>query len=382
MKICWISDFDLRGSGYMNISVPMADGLAKRGHEIKAPALGYNGMEHPYDFSLIPVPSVKDALGVVQNLYNLWKFDVLVIALDLPLHEQILGMMPDKPFPYIGIMPLEADPLCMSWAMVLMQMDKSFIISQFGTDEALKVGVDAEHLKVGINLDAWRPPEPEEREQIRKALGFEEDDYIVLTVADNQERKNLSRSMEIFAEFSQGKENVKYALVTREHLHVGWKLRDLAAELGIHDKFLIFERGMEFPKLWSLYASADAFLLTSKAEGLGLPILEAMAVGLPCVATDCTALRELLADERGLLISWDYAYRDPFGNGRRYFASQRVGMKLLNGLYKGRYKVNVKKVKEYMQERSWDYAISQMERALDAVKGKYVQDNSDSPNTE
>ena len=112
--------------------------------------------------------------------------------------------------------------------------------------------------------------------------------------------------MDIFKEFAEGKENIKYVLVTREHNQLGWKLRDYAQEIGISGKFIIFERGMTHTQLWTTYAVSDVFLLTSKAEGLGMPLMEAMAVGLPCIATDCTGMRELLGglegNDRGWLV--------------------------------------------------------------------------------
>src|SRR4030042_1350063 len=113
---------------------------------------------------------------------------------DIPLQEIIMQRIPKPPpFKYIGIMPIEADPLCMSWAMVLAPMDKALIISEFGTEEAHKAGIiNAEHLRIGIDANAWRPPTDEERASMRQSLGIEEDVFVVLTVADNQERKNLS----------------------------------------------------------------------------------------------------------------------------------------------------------------------------------------------
>jgi glycosyltransferase involved in cell wall biosynthesis len=35
-----------------------------------------------------------------------------------------------------------------------------------------------------------------------------------------------------------------------------------------------------------MYSSVDAFVLASHGEGWGLPYMEAMAMGLPCIATN------------------------------------------------------------------------------------------------
>jgi len=55
----------------------------------------------------------------------------------------------------------------------------------------------------------------------------------------------------------------------------------------------------EIPKL---YARADAWLVPSRSEGFGLPILEAMACGTPVIATPTGAAPELLGDGSGILV--------------------------------------------------------------------------------
>ena len=368
MRILWLSDLDLKGSGYLNISIPLCNGLVEKGYELKCLGFGYRGQGHDYPFPIIPAANFQEIWAMLKNLESLWKFDVFIVALDVPLQEQILMRVREREFKYIGIMPIEADPLCASWAMVLMQMDKAFIISEFGTNEAKKAGIDAEHIHVGIDTNLWRKPIQEERTQIRKAmLGLDDDAFLVLTVADNQERKNLSKAMEIFAGFAEGKDNVRWILVTRERNMVGWKLRDLAETYKINNKLMIFERGMSFKELWSLYAASDCFLLTSKAEGLGMPILEAMSVGLPVLATNATGMKELIADGRGIPLGYDYVYVDCFGNGNRYFTNAESGIVGLNHVYENRPKEEAILAREYVESRNWNIAVDSMDRALNEI---------------
>jgi glycosyltransferase involved in cell wall biosynthesis len=51
-----------------------------------------------------------------------------------------------------------------------------------------------------------------------------------------------------------------------------------------------------------LYRGADAVLVTSRAEGFGLPALEAMACGTPVISFDNTSLPEVIGDG-GLLVA-------------------------------------------------------------------------------
>lgn len=355
-----MSDLDIKGSGYMNLSIPLCEGLSNLGHEVKCIALNYDGSEHNYNFSLIPTQNVMEGMAIAQNLFNLWQFDVLVMALDIPIQENILVRMKQKPpFKYVGIMPVEADPLCLSWAMALHMMDKQFIISQFGTEECHKVGLtSATHLPIGIDTDVWRLATPEERNKFRNVMGFSEDTFAVLTVADNQERKNLAAGMEAFAEFAKDKPNARYVLVTRENLPIGWRLRDYAVELGMNDKFFIIERGIPFADLWATFVACDVFMLPSKAEGLGMPLMEAMAVGLPCIATDACGMKELLADDRGFLIPYNYTYRDPFGNGRRYRIDVTILREVLQWIYDHSDEVDTDKARKYAETRTWGKCVA------------------------
>lgn len=373
MKVLWLSDLVILGSGYKNLSIPLCEGLVERGHEVKVIGLKYRSEEHWFPFSILPAEDLQQAAAMIHNLRKVWDFDVLCIALDINIQEQFLKTFPDRRFKYIGVFPIESIPLTPSWAMVLMQMNKPLVISEFGTKAAKEANVEnAEYLEVGIDSESWKPASDVERNKLRESFGFGEDTFVVLTVADNHERKHLSRSMEIFADFLYDYEGVnkqiieeknlepvkdaKYVLVTREHLSYGWRLRDYAQALGISGNLMIFERGMPFKELWAVYAVSDCFLLASKAEGLGLPILEAMSMKIPCVATDCTGMKELLSDNRGYLIEVDYVHTDPFGNGLRYFASRSDGYNKLQSVYEN-ILPDVDGAREYMEKRDWSQAV-------------------------
>jgi glycosyltransferase involved in cell wall biosynthesis len=75
---------------------------------------------------------------------------------------------------------------------------------------------------------------------------------------------------------------------------VGWKLYDLAYELDLSSELRVFQSGMPFADLYALYCAADAYLSCSKGEGLGIPVMESMAIGIPVVANTTGALTELL----------------------------------------------------------------------------------------
>jgi glycosyltransferase involved in cell wall biosynthesis len=57
--------------------------------------------------------------------------------------------------------------------------------------------------------------------------------------------------------------------------------------------------------IWSIYQQCDAWLFSSRYEGFGLPILEAMACRTPVIGTPAGAAPELLEGGAGILVDFD-----------------------------------------------------------------------------
>ena len=87
---------------------------------------------------------------------------------------------------------------------------------------------------------------------------------------------------------------------TKDYMPV---LRPLVSRLGIQNALTFM--GHRFD-LIEIMAGADALVLPSRSEGLGITILEAMAVGTPVVATRVGGIPEIVVDgETGYLVPPD-----------------------------------------------------------------------------
>lgn len=367
-KIVVFSDFNFMGSGYEKIMSPLCSRLVEAGHEIKVVGLAYGGQEHNFPFSIIPSQNFQSSHAMINNLKHQWGAEILIIAIDIPYQSGFIAGAKRLGMKIISIVPLENPPLTPSWAQILQQSDKVFFISQLGEDAGKEAGLEnCEHLVVGMDTNFWRLRTEDEYKQGRALFNFSDDTLVVLTVADNQERKNLSKAMEIVSKVKHEKGiKVKYILITRENSEVGWKLRDLAMYYKIASDVIILDRNLSIQKLYAMYAIADAFLLTSKAEGLGFPIMEAMSVGVPVVATDTGAITELLENTRGFLIETEYSHIDPWGNSLRKFPKAEHGATLLENIHILT-PTTPQHAREYMESRTWEQPTQQVLKAIEEL---------------
>jgi glycosyltransferase involved in cell wall biosynthesis len=347
--------------------------MVERGWNIKVLGMSYKGEEHRLPFSVIPC----DFYFMPQMIRNLLgqtidPVDGIVTSMDIPLQQKLyehVGAAVNVP--WVCVFPVEGDPLTFSWASALSRFGERLVISKFGTEEVRKANLSAQYLPVGIDRSFWKPVE--NREEMRKTMGLE-DKFVILTVADNQERKNLSSALEIFAEFIKVVPNSMYFLVTRINNPTGWILQDLITELKLGGHVQLLPQGISSDRLRNYYGISDVFLLTSKAEGLGMPVIEAMACRVPVVATDCTAIHENLEGGRGLLV--DYMkppLRDPWGNSRRYLISRDDALEkllLIHSMSEENKNEILDKAQKYTDTLTWDRTTDVLEAALIDVRLK------------
>lgn len=369
-KLLVITDMTMIGSGYYYLMTNLLTGLAAKGYDITVSGLGYMGEPHSYPFSIIPTMTPEDSVSIMNNLLYLQKDNpetVILVGMDIPYQIRFSDTFKGSGRKYLGITPMENGPLMQTWAMGLSNLTFLWLISEMAKQECLKAGLtNVDHLNVGVDTVLWHPPSMAERKQLRQGMGLEDDEFVVMTVADNQERKNLSAGMRTikFLKDRNPDRKFRYIMVTKEQSPVGWNLRDLSVSEGLVREYLPFQRGIPPQNLWGLYACADAYLQPSKAEGLGLPVLEAMACGVPVACTDTGAMSELCQDNRGLLVPVAYSYLDVWGNSRRDFIDTNRATLCLEEIMNGKSTERSLRALDYVRARTWDIAVNQVDAKL------------------
>lgn len=79
------------------------------------------------------------------------------------------------------------------------------------------------------------------------------------------------------------------------------KFKALSKESGVYEKCKFYGEILT-EDLSGFYSCLDIFVLASRDETFGVVVVEAMACGLPVIATDCGGPKEIITHETGLLI--------------------------------------------------------------------------------
>ena len=155
-------------------------------------------------------------------------------------------------------------------------------------------------IRNGVDLERF-DPRRFSRESARASLGLPRDGWVVGTVARLAPEKNLAQAIAAFAMARNADASFAHRawlVLTGPDGGSRADLEQIAAENGIGDRVVFSGPTSDQP---AVLAAFDAFVTTSYTEGSPAAVLEAMAMGLPLVATPVGALLELI-DGNALLV--------------------------------------------------------------------------------
>lgn len=111
-----------------------------------------------------------------------------------------------------------------------------------------------------------------------------------------EKKKNTQMLVEAFAWLRESRPEIKQKLVLIGNAGYGYdEVRYTIQQYNLEDEVLMPGWADE-EDLPYLFNAASAFVFPSKHEGFGIPILQALACGLPTTCSDLAVLREVAAD--------------------------------------------------------------------------------------
>ena len=150
---------------------------------------------------------------------------------------------------------------------------------------------------IGVDLNYYNPRSVPDAAvaAVRQELGLEENNRLLLSVAEFTARKHHVDAIGAFAKLARS--DVHFALAGTGPLRE--KMQQLASDLGVADRIHFLGNRRDIPVLMR---AASANILVSAQEGLPRSVLESLALETPTIGTKIRGTQDLLADGCGLLI--------------------------------------------------------------------------------
>jgi glycosyltransferase involved in cell wall biosynthesis len=131
---------------------------------------------------------------------------------------------------------------------------------------------------------------------VRKDRGGE---FVFVNVASLDHKKGLDILIRAFAKAFRGRSSVRLYLCGDGPLAV--QLKALAAELGVGET-VVFRGRLAKAEVVKILDGADFFVLPSRMETFGVVVIEALARGVPVIATRSGGPEYIVEESTGLLV--------------------------------------------------------------------------------
>lgn len=199
----------------------------------------------------------------------------------------------------IGYTVFEYTKLAPDWLNGMRQVDELWTTSKWGRDVIRQNGLVG--IKVEVVPEGFDPAifNPALRGQ-RKSRGV----FRFLSVGKWEVRKGQVELLKAWAKAFRGIKDVELVLMCDNPFVRGFSVEQEIRKLnlGRTAPIRVVKPVATDVEMAKQYADADCFVLPTRAEGWGLPIMEAMACGTPVITTKYSAITEYVTDENAYLL--------------------------------------------------------------------------------
>jgi len=276
--------------------------LSKRGHEVHVITSLNNEL---------PKESICD--GFCTHRIRLWKTKIGVILFWINIFLALKKICPDiihihsissglpgllskKIWRIPYIVTCHGSDVYLSWKfkkirakLVLKDADMVIALTEYMQKEIQKLySKKVVVIPNGIELDCF---DVLPKEEIRTKLGIKEDEKILIFVGTLRSIKGVKYLIQAMKSIIQQDPKIKLMLVGDGEEKQS--LKALSKELNI-EKNIKFVGEVPHKNISEYLAAADIFVLPSLSEGFSIVVLEAMASGLPIVATNVKGVPEIV----------------------------------------------------------------------------------------
>ncbi len=201
----------------------------------------------------------------------------------------------------------------------------------------------------GVNLDEFNPSNKIKfRKKIRQYYGLNEDDTVLLFVANEFRRKGLEYVIRATRDLPK---NVNVLVVGNDNPE---PYKKIANELGVGNRVIFSGHSRSVREF---YAASDIFVFPTVYEPFGLVILEAMATGMPVITSRIAGAAEIMQGREDCLLLKN---PDDIEELREKIETLLSDKELMRAMGK-----NARKTAE---NHSWDRVVSDTLRVFDSIR--------------
>lgn len=247
---------------------------------------------------ILPAHAQRSGADVVVTMTDVWGFSAETMKL----------------FNWWPITPIDHTPVPPNCLNVLREAKGVIALSRFGQAELRKVGIEALYMPHGLEPDVWYPAlTPEAMLSARERLNIPPDTFVVSFVGVNDShpsRKGIPELLAAWAMFYPSHPDSLLMLHTTPQGNIpvagaknGVDIDAIVATFGINPKSIAMpdqyrlRTGIPASELADMARSSDVFMLPSRGEGFGVPLIEFQHAGCPVSTTDFAGGAELCASK-------------------------------------------------------------------------------------
>lgn len=154
---------------------------------------------------------------------------------------------------------------------------------------------------VGVDLAKFKPQTPDLKYKLRNEYGYNEKQFILIYVGELSYRKHQDLLIEAVGLLKNKIPNIKLLLVGKGSMNENYKKQ--INNISVNENVELLGYRTDVNKLMML---ADIGVSSSRQEGLPVNIMEAMAIGLPLIVSDCRGNKDLVNnEENGYILGID-----------------------------------------------------------------------------